>query len=141
MKSAVPGKIVDPGGGFEEDDGRACRRRRLARNFFCGLRNFEIVEPADQSALDALSVEFWKHGEKFAMENRFCPPILSANFAVNSMPGQLGDVQFLPDKQCRIDSNMICFRNCPWIDIAELTGNGVQALTRGRNGIVSWVIS
>jgi len=58
MKSAVPGKIIDPGGGFEEDDGRACRRRRLARNFFCDLRNFEIIEPADQSALDALFVEF-----------------------------------------------------------------------------------
>jgi hypothetical protein len=54
MKPAVPGKIVNPGGGLEENNGRAGRRRRLADNTPCNPGNFQVVEPADQAALDAL---------------------------------------------------------------------------------------
>jgi len=62
VKSAVPREIVNPGGGFEEDDRLSLRRRFLARNMPRHRRDLEIVESADQSALEALGDKFSKHG-------------------------------------------------------------------------------
>lgn len=62
MKSAVPGKIIDPGGGFEKDNRRARRSWRLADDTLCHTRDFQIVEPADKSAFEALSEEVLEHG-------------------------------------------------------------------------------
>lgn len=59
MKPAVPGEIVDSRGGFEKDDRRPGRRRGVAGNALCHARNFEIIEPADKPALDALREEFF----------------------------------------------------------------------------------
>ena len=61
MKSAVPGEIVDASGGFEENNGRASGLGFLTGNLSGNTRNFEIVEPADKSAFDALGEEFFEH--------------------------------------------------------------------------------
>jgi hypothetical protein len=61
MKAAIPREIVNPCGGFEEDNRRARRLRLLSCNTARHRRNFEIVEPADKSAFDALGEKFSKH--------------------------------------------------------------------------------
>ena len=61
MEAAVPGEIVDPGRGFEEYNRRALSRRRLTGNKFCEPSNFEIVEPASETAFEALYVKFSNH--------------------------------------------------------------------------------
>lgn len=62
MKPAVPREIVDPSRGFEKDNWRARGRGRVVGNASCNARDLEIVKPADESALDALSEEFVEHG-------------------------------------------------------------------------------
>ena len=64
MKATIPGEIIDPGRGFEKYDGRPGRRRRLADDTFCQARNLEVIQPADESAFDALGDKFGKrrHG-------------------------------------------------------------------------------
>ena len=71
MESTVPGEIIDPGGGLEEDNRRTGRGRRLAGNAFCHARNLAIVQPTDESTFDALSEVIFEHSN--------LPPILSAN--------------------------------------------------------------
>ena len=61
MKPAVPGEIVDSRGGFEKDDRRPGRRRGVAGNALCHARNFEIIEPAYETAFDSLFEEFFYH--------------------------------------------------------------------------------
>ena len=61
MKPAVPGEVIDPRGGFEEDNRRARRRRGVANNALCHARDFEIIEPADKPAFDSLFEEFFYH--------------------------------------------------------------------------------
>lgn len=61
MEAAVPRKIVDPGRSLEENDGRTGRRRRPSDHSLCNPRDLEIIEPADQAALNALFEEFSKH--------------------------------------------------------------------------------
>lgn len=61
MKAAVPREIVNACGGFEEDDGRAFGGWRLAGDEPCHPRDLEIIEAADQSALEALGEEVLKH--------------------------------------------------------------------------------
>lgn len=89
MKTAIPGEIVDPRGGFEEHDWRALGRRRLADNAFCSTRNLEIIQPADKTAFEALSEYFVEH-------KTVCPPILSAIFPPNRLKHSLRYVQLLP---------------------------------------------
>ncbi len=62
MKPTIPGEIIDPGGGFEKDDRRAVSRRRVTSDEFCYARNFDVIEPAEESALEALGEEFSEHG-------------------------------------------------------------------------------
>ena len=94
MESTIPGKIIDARRGFEKNNRRAGRRRRLAGNPFGSPRDFSIIEPADQSALDSLFEEFSKH-ERFGslFRNVILSPILSANssllFMVCSISAQL----------------------------------------------------
>jgi hypothetical protein len=54
VKTAVPGEIVDARGCFEEDDRRARGLQFLTRNSPGHRRDFQVIEPADQSAFDAL---------------------------------------------------------------------------------------
>src|SRR5215216_1483453 len=61
MKSAVPGKIIDPCRGLEENDRRAVGLRFCALDSPGKRRNFEIIKSAYNSALDALSEEFVEH--------------------------------------------------------------------------------
>jgi hypothetical protein len=58
MKPAVPREIVDPGRGLEKEDRRLGGRRRLAGDAPCEARDPEIIQPADESAFDALCEEF-----------------------------------------------------------------------------------
>lgn len=58
MKPAVPREIVNARGRFEEDDGRALYRWRVARDKLSHADYFEIVNSADKSALDVLFEEF-----------------------------------------------------------------------------------
>lgn len=60
MKAAVPRQIVDSGRGFEEDNGSARRSGRLMGNTFGNTCDLEVIQPADESAFDALSEEFRK---------------------------------------------------------------------------------
>ena len=77
METAVPGKIVDAGGRFEENNRRARGRRRLASQARCSTRNFEIIEPADESAFDALGEEIIEHS--------IVPNIISKNQCQKSL--------------------------------------------------------
>ena len=61
METAIPGKIVNPRGGFEENDRRLRSRRRLSSHAFGDACNFAMIESADDSALDALFEEFVEH--------------------------------------------------------------------------------
>ena len=61
MEAAVPRKVVDPGRGLEENDGSPARSGRSADHPFCDTGDLEIIEPADQAALNALFEEFSKH--------------------------------------------------------------------------------
>ena len=61
MKTAVPGEIIDSRRSLEKDNRCPRRNRRLAGDAFGQARDLEIVEPANQSALDALSEEFVEH--------------------------------------------------------------------------------
>ena len=54
MKSAVPGKVIDAGGGLKKNDRLARCGRRVTGDKLRRLRHFEVVEPADKSAFDAL---------------------------------------------------------------------------------------
>ena len=81
MKATVPRQVIDPRGGFEEDNWCARRRGRLTGNASCQARDFKIVEPADESALDALREEFRKliHKAKISNQvysNRECAAII-----------------------------------------------------------------
>jgi hypothetical protein len=58
MKATIPGKVVNAGRGFEENDRCARGSRGLASHLLCQACDFEIVEPADKSALEALFEEF-----------------------------------------------------------------------------------
>ena len=58
MKSAVPGEVVDAGGGFEEEERRAGRDRRLPGDPFRHTGDLPIVKPAGDAALEALFEEF-----------------------------------------------------------------------------------
>jgi hypothetical protein len=60
VEAAVPRKIVNASGGFEEDNRRARGLQLLASDFLCHRRNIEIVEAADNAAFDALCVNFAK---------------------------------------------------------------------------------
>ena len=61
MECAVPGKVIDACGGFEERDWRARGLWLLTGNAPCYTRDLQIIEPADESAFDALSEEFFYH--------------------------------------------------------------------------------
>ena len=61
MKTAVPRKVVDPGRGFEKNNGSTRGGRRSSDHSFCDPRDLEIIEPADEAALNALFEEFSKH--------------------------------------------------------------------------------
>ena len=61
VKSAVPGKVVNAGGGFEENNGSARGSWRIASYELRDSRNFEIVESADKAAFDTLGEEFFEH--------------------------------------------------------------------------------
>jgi hypothetical protein len=58
MKSAVPGKVINAGGGFEKNNGRAVRLGFLPGNLLCDTGNFEVIQPADESAFDTLGKKF-----------------------------------------------------------------------------------
>ena len=60
MESAVPREVIDPCGGFEERDRRAGSRRRATSYELRHTRNLQIIEPADESAFEALSEEFFE---------------------------------------------------------------------------------
>jgi hypothetical protein len=60
MEAAVPGEVIDPGRGFEENDRGAGRRGGLSSHALCDTRDLEVVQPADEPALDALFVELSK---------------------------------------------------------------------------------
>src|SRR5215216_1486845 len=77
MKTTVPRKIINARGSLEKHNRCARRTRRLASDAFRQARDLEIVEPADESAFDALGEEF--------VEHRFSPPILSAKFLWNCL--------------------------------------------------------
>ena len=61
MKSAVPREIIDPCRGFEERD--RCTRWLwlLTGNAPRYARYLQIIEPADESAFEALGEEFFYH--------------------------------------------------------------------------------
>ena len=61
MKAAVPREIVNAGGGFEEDDGLSLRGRRVARYETRCARDLEIIEAADESAINSLLEKFVHH--------------------------------------------------------------------------------
>jgi len=58
MKPAVPGEVIDPCRCFEEDDRRTMSRRRVTSYKSRHTCNFEIIEPADKPALEALDEKF-----------------------------------------------------------------------------------
>ena len=64
MEAAVPREIINPCGRFEKYDRRARWRWRVTDDEFSYACNFEIIEPADKSALDALGEKFSKHGHR-----------------------------------------------------------------------------
>ena len=64
METAVPREIVDARGGLEKDHRRARGFWLLTSYSPRHRRDFEIIEPADQSAFDTLSVEFSEHGNR-----------------------------------------------------------------------------
>jgi hypothetical protein len=59
VKTAVPGEIINTGGGFEEYDRCGRRLRVLAGYAPRHRRDFEIIQPADQPAFDALGVKIF----------------------------------------------------------------------------------
>ena len=61
MKSAVPRKIVNASGRFEEDNRRTRGSWRVAIYELRGSRDLEIIESADKSAFDALGEEIFYH--------------------------------------------------------------------------------
>lgn len=61
MKSTIPRKIIDPCGSFEKGDRPTRWGRRAAGDEFRDARDFEIVEPADQSTFEALIEKFFEH--------------------------------------------------------------------------------
>jgi hypothetical protein len=70
VKPAVPGEIVNPGGGFEEDDGRARSGRRLTSYELRQARDLEIVEPANESAFEALGEKIFHHFHDMSLSLR-----------------------------------------------------------------------
>jgi len=61
MKPTIPREIINPCGGFEEDDWLAHCGRRTAGDEFRDTCYFEIVEVSDKPAFEALSIELF-HG-------------------------------------------------------------------------------
>lgn len=61
MKPAIPREIIDACGGFEEDHWSPCGRRRVTGDEFRDARDLEVVEPAHESAFEALGEEFFYH--------------------------------------------------------------------------------
>ena len=86
MEAAVPGEIVDARGGLEKDHRRARGGRFAPRHLPSHAGYFEIVEPADQSAFDALFIEFSKHLiSAYSSEMGSQSPILSVNFPAGQL--------------------------------------------------------
>ena len=77
MKSAIPREIVNSCGCFEEDDRRARGKWLVVSDEFRHCRNLEIVEPADESAFDALGEKFFH--PVFTNRYFFHTPILPIN--------------------------------------------------------------
>ncbi len=59
MESTIPGEVIDPCRGFEEDDRRAARRRRVTGDESRYAPDLQIIEPADKSAFEALLEEIF----------------------------------------------------------------------------------
>lgn len=62
MKPGIPGKIVDPCGCLKENHRRAIGQRFSAEHFARNRFDFEVIEPADEAALNALGEEFLHEG-------------------------------------------------------------------------------
>jgi hypothetical protein len=77
MKTAVPGEIVYAGRCFEERDRRIIGWRLFASNGSRYRGNFEIIEPADQTAFDALREEFVEHDFPQSYQQMATPKITS----------------------------------------------------------------
>jgi hypothetical protein len=58
VKAAVPGKVIDTGGGFEEDDRCAAWLRFFASYFARDRCDLDVIKSADKSTFDALGEEF-----------------------------------------------------------------------------------
>ena len=87
MKSAIPRKVIDTCRGFEENDWRTVRLWFFAGHLARHGCDLEIIESADESALDTLGEKFFQHG--------FSRP----NLISKSFVGALWNAQLLTDKQ------------------------------------------
>ena len=63
VKAAVPRKIVNPGRGFEKNDGLSFWLRCALRHLSCHGGNLQVIEPADETALDALCAKLGEAGK------------------------------------------------------------------------------
>jgi len=67
MESAVPREVIDPCGSFEERDWCTRWLWLLTGNAPCYTRDPKIIEPADESAFEALGEEFFYHQEDYLL--------------------------------------------------------------------------
>ncbi len=61
MKAAIPGQIVDAGGGFEKDHGSTDGNGRTARDAPCQRGNPDVIDATDEAALDTLLEKIAHH--------------------------------------------------------------------------------
>ena len=61
MKSGVPREVINPCGCLEEEDRRVGELRLALRNLPCHAGDLQIIEPAGESAFDALGEKFLEH--------------------------------------------------------------------------------
>lgn len=57
MEGSIPGEIVNPRGGFEEDHWLARERRGLTCHAACHLGDAQVVPVADEATFETLGVE------------------------------------------------------------------------------------
>jgi hypothetical protein len=67
MESTVPREIINPGGGFEENDWLTACEWRAADDEFREAGNLKIIEPANQSTFEALGEKFFDHSYNMSL--------------------------------------------------------------------------
>jgi hypothetical protein len=70
MKSAVPGEIVNSGRSLEKDNWSSGRCWRLTGNLHRCASDFQIIQSANQSALEILGIKIL-HCQQIVTESKF----------------------------------------------------------------------